>query len=185
MSKPFLVGEGVYLRPLEIEDVTDEYLQWMNNVELAKFIPAMTFPGTRKAIESYVAKESCNPASVFLAIIEKNTGKHVGNIKLGSISWVDRNAEFGRMLGDESARYKGYGSEAAHLILRYAFDVLNLHKVFATCLASNSAAISSNKKNGMIVEGTIKEKRFVEGKYEDVIYMGINRRDYYSRRSEK
>ena len=61
------------------------------------------------------------------------------------------------------------------MILRYAFEILNLHKVFATCLASNKAAIRSNEKNGLSVEATIKEKRFVDGHYEDVVYMGITR----------
>ncbi len=184
MDRPFLVGERIYMRPLEVADVTDEYLHWMNDVELAKYIPAMTFPGTRAAVEEYVAREARNPATVFLAIIEKDTGRHVGNIKLGPISWVDRNAEYGRLLGDVAARSKGYGSEAVRMILRYAFEVLNLHKVFATCLASNKAAIRSNEKNGLSVEATIKEKRYVEGHYEDVVYMGINKPTYLDRKDQ-
>jgi ribosomal-protein-alanine N-acetyltransferase len=182
MDRPFLVGDRIYMRPLEVADVTEAYLHWMNDAELAKFIPAMTFPGTRAAVEAYVDKESRNPATVFLAIIEKDTGRHVGNIKLGPVNWVDRNAEFGRLLGDGATRSKGYGSEAVSMILRYAFEVLNLYKVFATCLASNEAAIRSNEKNGLSLEATIKEKRFVDGKYEDVVYMGINRETYLARR---
>ena len=58
----------------------------MNDVELAKFIPAMTFPGTRAAVEEYVAKESRNPAVVFLAIVEKETGRHVGQHQAGGPS---------------------------------------------------------------------------------------------------
>jgi RimJ/RimL family protein N-acetyltransferase len=183
MRKPFLVGERIYMRPLEVEDVTDEYLHWMNDVSLAKYIPAMTFPGTRASVEDYVSREMKNPTIVFLAIVEKSTGRHVGNLKLGPISWVDRNAEYGRLLGDAAARSRGYGSEAARLILRYAFEVLNLHKIFATCLASNNAAIRSNEHCGLRVEAVIKEKRFVEGKYEDIVYMGITRSQFYAPQS--
>ncbi len=184
MRKPFLVGERIYLRPLEVEDVTDEYLHWMNNAALAKFIPAMTFPGTRARVEEYVRRESGRPEVVFLAIIEKATNRHIGNIKLGPINWLDRRAEYGRLIGDMSVRSKGYGSEAVRLILGYAFDQLNLHKVYASCLASNAPAIRSNQKNGLEIEASFKEYRFVEGHFEDVVYMGITRQTWLARPRE-
>ena len=178
MERPFLAGERIYLRPLEVEDVTDEYLHWMNDVELAKFIPAMTFPGTRKAVQDYVAREVANPTVIFLAIVVKKTGQHVGNIKLGPINWIDRNAEYGILVGDAPSRSKGYGSEAVRMILSYAFDILNLYKIFATSLASNKVAIRSYEKIGLSVEATVKEKRFVEGRYEDVVWMGVTRNEW-------
>jgi RimJ/RimL family protein N-acetyltransferase len=181
LDRPFLVGERIYLRPLEVEDVTEEYLQWMNDASLAKFIPAMTFPGTRQAVQDYVARESRRADVVFLAIVDKESGRHVGNIKLGPVSWVDRRADYGRLIGDPTARSKGYGSEAVRLILRYAFDILNLHKVGASCLASNAAAIRSNEKSGLTREGVLREHRFVEGRYEDVLFLGITRDEYRAR----
>jgi len=34
LDRPFLVGERIYLRPLELEDVNDRYLQWVNDPEV-------------------------------------------------------------------------------------------------------------------------------------------------------
>jgi len=64
------------------------------------------------------------------------------------------------------------------MILRYAFDVLNLHKVYASCLASNIAAIRSNEKCGLVREAALLEYRYVDGRYEDVVYMSIRRETY-------
>lgn len=178
LDRPFLVGERIYLRPLEPEDVTAEYLHWLNDASTARYIMGMVFPATRSKTEQYVSQVLNDPNAVFLAIIEKTTGKHIGNIKLHRINWVDRHAEFGRLIGDSDARAKGYGSEVVQLILNYAFQRLNLHKVFAKCLAFNQAAIRSNEKNGLIVESVLKEFQYVEGKYEDVVIMGINRKTY-------
>lgn len=174
----FLVGVNIYLRPLELNDVTDDYISWMNDANLSKFIPAMTFPATRESVEKYVLGYINNPDVIFLAIIEKSTGIHVGNIKLGPINWVSRNAEYGRLIGLREYRSKGYGAEAVSLLLHYAFNVINLNKVFASCLGSNISAIYSNKKAGLEVEATIKEKHFTGGQYEDAVVMGISAEMY-------
>jgi len=139
----------------------------------------MTFPVRRQSLENYVESNINNPDVVFFAIVEKSSGTHIGNIKLGPINWIDRNAEFGRLIGRTENRAKGYGSEAANLVVNYALNVLNLHKLFVSSLASNSAAISSNKKLGFEVEAVIKEKRFTNGKYEDIVIMGLSKDSFH------
>lgn len=178
MKNPFLVGENIYFRPLEVDDVNDEYLQWLNNEEIAATIPSMCYPATMQSTRDYVAKAITDPGTVFFAIVEKSTGKHIGNIKLFNISSVHRTAEYGRLLGDPGVRGKGYGTEAVRLVLRYAFDVLNLRKVFASCLAHNAAAIRSNEKCGLSREGVLKEYRYHGGKYHDVLFMGVTRDEH-------
>ena len=52
---------------------------------------------------------------------------------------------------------KGYGTEALQLIIRYVFDTLNLDRIIDFITSSNKAAIRSNLKAGMVVEGELKE----------------------------
>ncbi len=184
MRKPFLVGKKIYLRPLEPEDVTEEYLHWLNNETISGIIQAATMPSTREKVLEFVESATRRSDTIFLAIIEKETGTHVGNIKLGPISWIDRRAEYGRLIGTTATRSRGYGSEAAALIIRYAFQTLNLHKVYAKCLASNKIAIHSNEKNGLSVEATLKEYQYANGAYQDVAVMGITRQQWLAARSE-
>ena len=122
---------------------------------------------------------------MFFAIIEKKTGVHIGNIKLGPIDWTSRNAYFGRLIGFPSFRSKGYGQEAVRLILHYAFNVLNMRKIFAGCLSSNVAAIQSNKKCGLAVEAILKEKHFSHGRYHDSVILSITYIQYLKQNLRK
>ena len=170
-------GKKVYLRMLRLKDVNKQYLSWMNDKENSH-IPAAAKPNTIASIKNYVIRNLKNPDVLFFAIIEIKSNAHIGNIKLGPINWLDKNAEFGRLIGNKKFKSKGYGTEAAELVLKFSFKSLKLHKVFASCLKNNIAAIKSNKKNGMKVEACIKEKKFIKNRYHDVVYLGISSKDW-------
>ena len=46
MDRPFLVGDKVYLRPLELEDITDEYIHWINDSSVVLGRIEIRFPTT-------------------------------------------------------------------------------------------------------------------------------------------
>ena len=52
---------------------------------------------------------------------------------------------------------KGYATEAAQALLRYAFDELHLHRVIATCQPENPASQRVMEKIGMRREGHFKK----------------------------
>ena len=178
LDRPYLVGENIYLRALEIEDVDKGYLQWINDHEVIKYLETAHFPKTRSSLIKYVENIENTPNVVFFSIIEKSTGRYIGNAKLGPISWINSNAEYGRMIGAKEAWGKGYGKEVARLLLRYGFEVLGLNKITAGALVDNQASIKSNEKIGLRIEGCLKEQTFHEGKFKDSIRMGITRREY-------
>lgn len=175
----YIESESIYLRPLEPEDANGEYLAWVNNAELARFMSSMAVPSSKRRLEQYVASQLDDPSIVFFAVCEKDTDRHVGNIKLGPINWPSRKAEYGRLFGP-AARGKGYGSEAVRLVLRYAFEVLGLNKVTAGCLAGNKAAIRSNEKGGLKVEAVLRQEEYADGRYQDGVRMGLTRDQYWS-----
>jgi len=82
------------------------------------------------------------------------------------------------MIGEESAQGKGYGSAIAELLLHYAFMVLKLNKVTAGALTDNMTSIKSNEKVGLEIEGKLKQQIFKNGKYRDVVRMGITKARY-------
>ena len=61
----------------------------------------------------------------------------------------------------------------AKLMIDYAFDRMQLHKVMLRVLATNKRAIRSYKKAGFVQEGYFKDDVRISGKYEDIVYMGI------------
>lgn len=178
LDRPFLVGEKVYLRPLDIDDVNQKYLNWINDGEVISQL-ATIFPTPLYKLESFVKSILDNTNYVFFAIIEKETNKHIGNIKLGPINWINRMSNYGLMLGDKDSWGKGYAQESFILLLKYAFERLNLHKIWDMAATSNIASIKANQKVGFIIEAELKEHTFKNGKYEDVVVLSLLAKDYF------
>ena len=183
MDRPFLVGEKIYLGPLDLDHVNAKYLNWINDEEVIKFLD-IKFPSTSDQLEEYVKAILNSQNNVFLAIMEKETNKHIGNAKIGPIDWVHRTAGYGLMLGDKSSWGKGYASEAFKLLLGYVFKKLNLHKIWSIAVDSHIASIKANQKAGFKIEGTLKQHLFKDGKYVDAVIISITSDEYFSQVKE-
>ena len=180
MKHPFLIGDKIYLRGLEREDLTGEYFQWLNDYDVTRALASGRTPNTPEAMEKYYLEVTGSSTDVIFAIVEQETDRHIGTVKLGSINWVHRSAEFGIMIGAKDCWNKGYGTETAKLVLDYGFRRLNLHKVVLSGVVENKGAISSYEKAGFKHEGLIKKLLFIDGEYHDKVIMGITRDEFYS-----
>ena len=180
MDRPFLIGKKIYLRPLDMDDIDHSYLNWVNNEEIIGSLESLYLPTTKEQLESYLKNILNNDRIVFLAIIEKDSDKHIGNIKLGPIDWIKRQATYGRMIGDKESWGKGYGSEAVKLILKYGFERLNLHKICAGALSTNIGSIKSNEKAGLKIEYTKKSEVFRDGEWIDTVGLSITEDEYFN-----
>ncbi|HEU4719441.1 MAG TPA: GNAT family protein [Bacteroidia bacterium] len=169
----FLETDRTGLRPLATEDATGEYLGWLNDHEVTRGLETGIFPSTKESLVDFVKRMGSSKDNLIFAIIDRQSGKHIGNIKLGNINWVHRNGELGILIGDKSSWGKGHGTDACRLLVQYAFEKLNLHKVWLAVFSNNPAAISIYKKLGFTEEGRLKEHVFSEGKFVDKILMSV------------
>jgi len=183
MDRPFLVGEKIYLRPFDEDDLEGDYVQWVNDREIIKHLASNAFPKTRDELKNYVTQVANSPDYIFLAVMEKSTEKHVGNAKLGPISWIDRRTHFGRLMAKETW-VKGYGSEVLRLMIQYSFEILNLNRMVDFAVSSNLASIRSNQKAGMDVEGEIREWVYRDGEYQSVTIVGLTRKRYFEKKAQ-
>ncbi len=178
MYHPFIVGEKIYLRGLERTDLEGEYFDWLNDREVTKFLDSGFFPNTMEKMEEYYSNIALSPNNLMLAIIDKESDKHIGNIKAGPINWVTGVASLGIMIGNKEFWGRGYGTEAIRLVLDYAFKSLNLHKVTAGIVANHQASIRAFQKAGFEIEGRAKSQFFLDGEYCDSLYLGIVKEDF-------
>jgi RimJ/RimL family protein N-acetyltransferase len=74
---------------------------------------------------------------------------------------------------------QGYGTEALRLLVSYAFNELNLHRVQLTVNGDNARAIRAYEKVGFVVEGRAREFYFRAGKWRDMLYMGALQHDLF------
>jgi RimJ/RimL family protein N-acetyltransferase len=175
---PFLVGEKVMLRPLEGADLEGPYLEWLNDYEVTRFLETGTAPVSRAALQRYVDTVTQARDVVMLAIVEKESGVHVGNVKLAGIHPLHRRADLGIMLGDKQRWGRGYGRETVALMLGYGFDRLNLNRIYLGVDVDNVAAVKIYEDLGFKIEGTQRQHLFRDGAYRDRHLMGILREDY-------
>ena len=84
------------------------------------------------------------------------------------------------MIGDKSYWGKGYGREAINLLLQYAFQYRNQHKVWLRVNENNKRAINSYRACGFVEEGRQRSHVWSDGRYVDLILMGVLREEWKS-----
>jgi len=174
----FVRGSLVYLRPLEREDLNARYLNWLNDPEVTRYMETGTFPITAHDLEKFYDEVTGSRDQVILAVADKKSGQHIGNVKLGPIHWIHRSATFGIMIGDKKFWEKGVGLEATRLTVEYGFDRLNLRRIHLGVFADHDAAVRCYEKVGFSVEGRMRESLFRDGKYVDRLGMALLRSEY-------
>jgi RimJ/RimL family protein N-acetyltransferase len=97
---------------------------------------------------------------------------------LNGINAKDHNATFGIAMGDKKYWSKGYGSEAAALIIKYGFEQLNLHRINSGVLSFNDRSIRMHLKLGFREEGRRREIIFRNGAYCDEVMFGLLREEW-------
>ncbi|KAA1471815.1 acyl-CoA N-acyltransferase [Dentipellis sp. KUC8613] len=133
----------------------------------------------RTEMEGWAAK------NVLLAAVrEKGTGAWVGKVSLHIRVAKDREGEatitFKRRFWG-----KGYGAEAMRWLVDQGFRTLNLHRVALGVFGSNLRAIALYKKVGFVEEGRKRKGTFVQGKWEDLILLGILDEEYWAKHEQK
>ena len=103
-------------------------------------------------------------------------GTYLGGIGL-TIDQSHDSAEMGYWIGKPYWN-QGYGTEAAGAIIRYAFEVLGLNRVYAAHFTRNPASGRIMQKIGMTYEGQLRQHVKKWGQYEDMEYYGILKSEY-------
>ncbi|MDE7224669.1 MAG: GNAT family N-acetyltransferase [Acetatifactor sp.] len=167
--------EGVYLRPMTYED-TDLIVAWRNQEEVRRnFIYQALF--TRESHHAWIRDMVNTGKVVQMMICEAGTELPVGSVYLRDIDRQHRKAEYGIFIGGEGARGRGYGTLAARLMIRYAFEELKLHRLFLRAFAENRQAIRSYEKAGFVQEAYLHDDVCIDGVYRDIVLMGIWKRE--------
>ncbi len=170
-----ITGDKISLKPITYEDTAD-IIRWRNSDDVrANFIFRDTL--TVQTHELWLKNRVDTGEVVQFIITETASGRAVGSVYLRDIDPADLKAEYGIFIGEDDCRGKGYGTEAARLIVKYAFSSLRLHKVFLRVLKENTAAIKSYEKAGFTREGCFADDVKIDGKYYDIVFMAIINRE--------
>jgi len=165
-----ITGSGVTLCPFERRHL-DRTRRWANDPELMRLLDRGR-PVAELEHEQWFAHLHEKLDAVYFAIELAANGQHVGNVWLWGIDPRHRKAELRITIGERDSMGKGLGTEAINLTCVYAFERLNLHKVYAYVLGINPRAKRSFEKAGFEVEGILKADRWTGDCYTDVYLLG-------------
>jgi RimJ/RimL family protein N-acetyltransferase len=169
-----IFGNRVRLRAIERTDLP-YFVSWLNDPEVRQFI-SIYLPLSQVAEENWFEKVQKHPVEEQPLAIEVRSGdtwRLIGNLALFDINWRVRSAELGILIGDKTFWNQGYGSEALGVLLRHAFQTLNLNRVYLRVFADNQRAIRSYERTGFIHEGRQRSAEFRDGVYSDILMMSI------------
>ena len=100
-------------------------------------------------------------------------GQLIGQCALFRFNHVAHHAELGITIGDKAYWGRGYGSDAISLLIDYGFRHHNLHRIYLSVNGNNDRAIGAYKRCGFVEEGCLREHAWSNGRYIDLLYMGI------------
>ena len=168
-------GERIRLRAMEREDIP-RCLKWLNDPGVTRYL-TLYLPFSQDAEEEWFERHLRDERSRVFAI-ETAEGRHIGNIGLDDINWKDRHAKLGIFIGERDFWGRGYGTDAVRTVLRLAFQEMGLHRISLHVFEFNQRAKRCYEKCGFREEGCLREAHFTDGRYHDVLLMGILAREF-------
>jgi len=163
-------GRKVRLRPIREEDLA-RIVRWRNDPQILSRLLSHRKLTIEKQREWFAKLPGDESKRSF--IIETLDGRAVGQGGFGSIDAHSRTAELGVMIGERSEQGRGYGSEAVRLLAEYGFGGLGLHRIQLRVLEGNDRALGIYRKLGFRDEGRLREAIFKDGRFLDVLLLGM------------
>ena len=158
---------------LDVDLKKSDYRKWFHDQEVTKHNSHGLFPYTKKE-ESVWRNKIENNEIIVWAIMAKIMPiapisiKHIGNISLQSINWINRSAEFAIVIGEKAFWCGGYGTNSLKILIDHGFEKLNLNRIWSGTAETNERMIKVFMNLGMTHEGIFREAVFLNGEYVNV-----------------
>ena len=176
LQNPFIVGERIYLRPLEPAQDNHLYSTWMNDEEIRRYFSIYPTNDTRSKERLELLYKDGKHIIFGVALNENNL--LIGLVGLKDINYINQSAEFYVIIGARNIQGKGYGTEATKLMVRYGFMELNLNRIQTQDMEENVGGWRADEKAGFKFEGTLRELIPRFGKFHDVRVYSLLRREF-------
>jgi RimJ/RimL family protein N-acetyltransferase len=177
-APPTLETARLKLRPYTEADIA-ELLPLIGTQQVAATTLRIAHPYTEQDARDFL-KLAQEPGRLWLAITLRSDGHQIGGIGL-RVDGQHQHAELGYWLG---VPYwgQGYAAEASREMLRYGFEDLGLHRIFASHFKHNPASGKILLKLGMRHEGCQREHLRKWDQFVDSELYGMLRREWQTSR---
>jgi RimJ/RimL family protein N-acetyltransferase len=175
---PALHGRTATLRELRVADATS-LLAMLTSEEVSRFIsPA---PSTVEGFERFIAWAHAQRMAgnhVCFAVVPVGSDTAVGLFQVRQLEPGFATAEWGFVMG---SGFWGTGvfMECARLVVDFAFDKLDVHRLEARSCIRNGRGSGALRKIGATQEGVLRRSFLRNGEYLDQALWSILREDWY------
>lgn len=181
----FLSGASVYLR---LPDIEKDILQgvwntWFNSLDNTKYLVHGVFPISKSGEADLIRNEMGKVNSLLLCIVQRSGHEHIGVVSLKNIDFINRNAEIGIVMGGH--RNPGAALEAMALIMKHAFDRLNLSMLYAGQHQDLWKWVNALALIGFRIDGYRREAGVRNGKSYGIFLTSVLASDFYKLESAR
>lgn len=155
--------ERLTLRTLRPEDVSPEYVAWLNDPAVNKYLSCANNRQTFESCLDYVRSYECRDDEALIGIFLRENGLHIGNLTLSLIDLENKTGTAGICIGRKEFTGKGFGKEALGGVLNYCFRHLGLRSLQAYLNTNNVISLNLFKSCGFEVEKTIESAAVIDG----------------------
>lgn len=181
MNHNYWQGNKVRLRNIEPEDYLF-FQNWNMDSSTQIGLDRIWFPTSSHKQKEWAQNKSLKNGENddFLFVIEDKEEKPIGSVSARRKSIIDGTFTYG-IATIETERQKGYATEAISLVLNYYFNELRYNKVNIEVFSFNTNSQILHEKFGFVKEGQLRESKFCNGKYWDIILYGMTREEFNNR----
>ncbi|MGH9382684.1 MAG: GNAT family N-acetyltransferase [Vicinamibacterales bacterium] len=180
---PTLSDKGVTLRELEMQDAP-ALVTMITTEEVQRFVspPPATIEGFERLI-AWAKNERQHGKHAFFGVVPAGMSNVVGLFQLRSLEPGFGTAEWGFMM---SSAFWGTGlfSDSARLVLDFAFETLDVHRLEARAAVANGRGNGALRKLGAVQEGILRRAFLKNGRYIDQMLWSILAEDWRQAKSQ-
>ena len=168
-----ITGDRIRLRAIERADL-EIIRQWYNDPILAAGLGDIKWPTSEAQQIHHYERTMANEETVRM-VVESLDKQCIGLTGFWHIHWRDRRAEHAVVIGDTDCRGQGFGQEVIRTCARYAFDQMDLIRLDAQILETNTRSLKVYQACGFKVEGTLRDHALRDGKRINRMQLGLLR----------
>ena len=173
-----LQEKNIFLKDIEEENITENYVSWLNDPEVNKFLETRFISWNEQKIRSYIQSIKANAHAVLLAIFFEK--QHIGNLKLELTNPTHRIVTISLFIGDKNFWGRGIATAVINRAVHYVFiEGRWAEKIVAGMYQENIASLKTFLKAGFNVEGVFKDHYFLNGQQRtNLIQVGMSLSEY-------
>jgi [ribosomal protein S5]-alanine N-acetyltransferase len=174
--------QKIMLKQIEIKDISDQYISWLNDPEINKYLEIRhNVPITKKDVIKFI--NICNHSCRYHWMILYDE-KHVGNISCAIVNKIYNYVNISNLIGEKEYWNSDICKLSLNAAMHYLFNDIKFNKIEAGTYSIHLSGITLLTNLGFKKEGHLTQNVIVNGKYIDTLLFGITMKEWENRQNK-